>query len=42
MGPYGALLAAVSRPFEERPGLERFAERAPDDFGVGYQTFCGT
>ncbi len=42
MGPYGALLAAVGRPFEERPGLERFAEPAPGDFGVGYQTFCGT
>jgi uncharacterized protein YdiU (UPF0061 family) len=35
------LLAAVARPFEERPGLERYALPAPDDFGP-YRTFCGT
>ena len=39
--PLVRLLAAVSRPFEERPGLERYAEPAPTDFGR-YQTFCGT
>jgi uncharacterized protein YdiU (UPF0061 family) len=35
------LLEAVSRPFDERPGLERYAEPAPVEFG-DYQTFCGT
>ena len=28
-------------PFDERPGLERYAVGAPDDFGT-YRTFCGT
>lgn len=36
------LLAVVARPFEERPGLERYAEPAPPEFTAGYQTFCGT
>ena len=40
-GPLGALLEALADPFTERPGLERYAERAPEDFGA-YQTFCGT
>ena len=35
------LLDAVTAPYDERPGLERYAEPAPDDFGA-YQTFCGT
>jgi uncharacterized protein YdiU (UPF0061 family) len=35
------LLEAVTRPFEERSGFERYAEPAPTDFG-DYQTFCGT
>ena len=35
------LLDAVSRPYDERPGLERYAAAAPADFG-SYQTFCGT
>ena len=35
------LLAAVTAPYDVRPGLERFAEPAPEDFGT-YQTFCGT
>ncbi|WP_197502706.1 MULTISPECIES: YdiU family protein [unclassified Mycobacterium] len=35
------LLAAVTAPYDERPGLERYAAPAPDDFGT-YQTFCGT
>ena len=38
--PFGQLLDAVRAPFEERPGLERFAEPAPYD--GGYRTFCGT
>ncbi|MCP9274740.1 protein adenylyltransferase SelO [Mycolicibacterium arenosum] len=41
LAPVTRLLAAVSQPFDERPGFERYAEPAPDDFGR-YQTFCGT
>lgn len=39
--PLHQLVGAVRSPFVERPGFERFAEPAPDDFGQ-YQTFCGT
>ncbi len=36
------LLEAVTRPFDERPGLERFAQPAPADLAASYRTFCGT
>ena len=39
--PLNRLLEAIASPFDERPGLERYAAPAPDDFGP-YQTFCGT
>ena len=39
--PLHALLDAVTRPFEERPALERYAAGAPESFGP-YTTFCGT
>jgi uncharacterized protein YdiU (UPF0061 family) len=39
--PLQRLLAAVTNPFQERPGLERYAAPAPGDFGA-YRTFCGT
>jgi uncharacterized protein YdiU (UPF0061 family) len=39
--PLRGLLDAVSAPYTERPGLERYASAAPTDFGV-YRTFCGT
>jgi uncharacterized protein YdiU (UPF0061 family) len=39
--PISRLLAAVTAPYDERPGLQRYAEPAPDDFGT-YRTFCGT
>jgi len=35
------LLHAVGAPFHERPGLERYAAPAADDFGA-YRTLCGT
>jgi protein adenylyltransferase len=35
------LVAAVTGPYAERPGLERYAAPAPADFGA-YRTFCGT
>jgi uncharacterized protein YdiU (UPF0061 family) len=41
LDPLSRLLAAVTAPYDERPGLERYAEPAPDDFG-SYRTFCGT
>ena len=39
--PLHRLLEALSAPFTERPGLERYAAPAPDDFGR-YTTYCGT
>jgi serine/tyrosine/threonine adenylyltransferase len=41
LGPLQRLCAAVTAPYVEQPGLERFAAPAPEDFGT-YQTFCGT
>jgi serine/tyrosine/threonine adenylyltransferase len=41
LGPFERLVEAVTSPFDDRPGLERYAEPAPDDFGR-YRTFCGT
>lgn len=41
LGPFERLLTAVTEPYAERPGLERYASPAPEDFGK-YQTFCGT
>jgi uncharacterized protein YdiU (UPF0061 family) len=41
LGSLTRLLEAVASPFDERPGLERYAAPAPDSFGA-YRTFCGT
>lgn len=41
LDPLSWLLDAVTRPFDERPGFERYAVGAPEDFGP-YRTFCGT
>ena len=41
LDPLTRLLAAVTAPYDERPGLKRYAGPAPEDFGE-YQTFCGT
>ena len=41
LDPLSQLLAAITAPYDERPGLDRYAEPAPDDFG-SYRTFCGT
>jgi uncharacterized protein YdiU (UPF0061 family) len=40
--PLERLVDAVTSPFEERPGLERYAAPAPEAFGATYRTFCGT
>jgi uncharacterized protein YdiU (UPF0061 family) len=42
LAPFERLVEVVIAPFEERPGLERYAAGAPEDFGATYQTFCGT
>ncbi|MBU2721155.1 hypothetical protein HF563_17715, partial [Acidithiobacillus ferridurans] len=39
--PFKALLAVLEQPFTERPGLESYAQPAPEDFGP-FKTFCGT
>lgn len=41
LDPVARLLDAVTDPYQERPGLERYAAPAPTDFGP-YRTFCGT
>ncbi len=41
LDPFARLVDAVTRPFEERPGLERYAAPPPDSFGA-YTTYCGT
>jgi len=41
LAPLERLLTAVAAPYDERPGLESYAEAAPQDFG-DYRTFCGT
>ena len=41
LGPFRRLLDVLARPFDERPGLERYAAPAPPSFGA-YRTFCGT
>ncbi|MCU1634372.1 MAG: hypothetical protein JWM61_3024, partial [Micrococcaceae bacterium] len=41
LDPLDRLVDVVRTPFDERPGLERYAAAAPDDFG-SYTTYCGT
>jgi uncharacterized protein YdiU (UPF0061 family) len=40
MGPFHPLVDAVSRPFDERPGLADYTRPAPA--GAPYVTYCGT
>lgn len=40
--PFGRLLDAVSRPFEERDGLERYVAPSPERSFRAYRTYCGT
>jgi len=40
-GPFGALCDVLASPFEERPGLERYAA-PPQEHERVRQTFCGT
>jgi uncharacterized protein YdiU (UPF0061 family) len=41
MGPFHRLVEVVSRPFEERPGLENYAGPAPAGCAP-HVTYCGT
>ncbi|ORV10713.1 protein adenylyltransferase SelO [Mycobacterium celatum] len=41
LAPLEQFLDVLAAPYRERPGFERYAEPAPEDFGA-YQTFCGT
>lgn len=41
LDPLERLLVVLAAPYDDRPGWERYAAPAPDDFGP-YQTFCGT
>jgi uncharacterized protein YdiU (UPF0061 family) len=40
-GPFEEMLDVLSRPYEDQPGFERYAE-PPEPGGGAYQTFCGT
>ncbi|MFO0905968.1 MAG: YdiU family protein [Pirellulales bacterium] len=42
LAPFERLLDALSEPYRERAGFERYAEPAPRQFTACYQTFCGT
>jgi len=42
LAPFGSLLAALRRPFDDDPALAPFAEPAPAALTAGYRTFCGT
>ncbi len=42
LAPLERLLAAVSRPYDERSELAEYAEPAPLEFTSRYRTFCGT
>jgi uncharacterized protein YdiU (UPF0061 family) len=41
LSPVERLVEVIQRPYDERPGLERYAAPAPEDFGR-YITYCGT
>jgi serine/tyrosine/threonine adenylyltransferase len=41
MEPFRRLVDVLTQPYEERPGLESYAQPAPPSY-ASYQTFCGT
>ncbi len=41
LAPLEMLVEVLRTPYDERAGLERYAEPAPESFGR-YRTFCGT
>lgn len=42
LAPLNELTAVLEAPFDARPGHERFAEPASEEFDSGFRTFCGT
>ena len=42
LAPFEALLAVITRPFDERANDARFALPASAEQSAGYRTFCGT
>jgi len=40
-GPFEAMLKVLSRPYDDQPGAERYAQAPPPSEKV-YRTFCGT
>ncbi|WP_072313965.1 protein adenylyltransferase SelO [Agrococcus sp. Marseille-P2731] len=42
LDPFAQLVDVVTRPFDERPGLERYAAPSPERSFRAYRTFCGT
>ena len=42
LAAFERLLEALTRPFDERAGLDGYAEPAPREVTARYQTFCGT
>ncbi|WP_204163843.1 protein adenylyltransferase SelO [Nocardioides solisilvae] len=42
LDPFERLLDAVTDPFGQRAGLERYAEPGLEEFDAGFMTFCGT
>ena len=42
LAPATRLLEVLGDPFTERPGLQRYAAPAAEDFAASYRTFCGT
>ncbi|HEY9264437.1 MAG TPA: protein adenylyltransferase SelO family protein, partial [Mycobacterium sp.] len=42
VAPLEKLLEVVRSPFDERAGLERYAEPGEKEFSASFQTFCGT
>jgi serine/tyrosine/threonine adenylyltransferase len=42
LAPLDRLLEAVTRPFDERPELDRYAQPAATNYTRCYRTFCGT
>ncbi|AOW15916.1 hypothetical protein LPB72_21305 [Hydrogenophaga crassostreae] len=42
LAPFERLLDLLKNPFEERAGMDRFAQPAAAEQQLGYRTFCGT
>lgn len=42
LAPFEQLLHALRRPYDEEPGLSRYAEPASGAFMAEFRTFCGT